>query len=93
MNEAHVGVGHARNAGESLASIINAVAQVESLVKEIAQSTGLQKSVARDVHGNVIAIEEFNTLTLNDSAEGIKLAANLVNDANRLDDSVKAFHL
>lgn len=93
MSEAQIGVGQARKAGESLASIIDAVSQVDSLVKEIAQSTGLQKSVARDVYGNVMAIEEFNTLTLNDSEQGIKLAANLVNDANRLDDSVKTFQL
>ena len=93
MSEAQQGVGHARRAGDSLASIIDAVIQVDGLVKEIAQSTSLQKSVAQDLHGNVVAIEEFNGLTLNDSEQGMKLAANLVNDANRLDDSVKTFQL
>ncbi|HEX8980105.1 MAG TPA: methyl-accepting chemotaxis protein [Parasulfuritortus sp.] len=93
MSEAQQGVGHARRAGDSLTSIIDAVNQVDGLVKEIAQSTSLQRSVAQDLHGNVVAIEEFNGLTLNDSEQGMKLAANLVNDANRLDDSVKTFQL
>ena len=93
MNEAQVGVGHARRAGQSLTSIIGAVDQVDSLVKEIAQSTALQKAVAKDVFSNVMAIEEFNSLTLTDSEQGKKLASSLVNDANRLDDSVKAFQL
>jgi methyl-accepting chemotaxis protein len=93
MNEAETGVVSARHAGESLAKIIDAVIQVDGLVEEIARSTALQQSVAQNVYTNVTAIEEFNTLSLNDSKQGIKLASNLVNNANRLDDSVKAFQL
>ena len=93
MSEAQQGVGHARQAGESLERIIGAVEQVDAMVGEIARSTALQKSVAQSVLGHVQAIEELNSQTLRDSEEGIKQAANLANDANRLDDSVKSFRL
>ncbi|MDD4881923.1 MAG: methyl-accepting chemotaxis protein, partial [Gallionellaceae bacterium] len=93
MREAQQGVGHAREAGESHERIIDAVAQVDAMVNEIAHATSLQKSVAQSVYGNVQAIEELNSQTLHDSEQGIQQAANLVNDANRLDDSVKAFRL
>ena len=93
MNEAREGVGHARQAGESLERIIEAVEQVDTMVKEIAGATALQKSVAQSVYGNLQAIEELNSQTLHDSEEGIKQTASLAGDANRLDDSVKAFRL
>ncbi len=93
MAEAHQGVGHARQAGESLEHIISAVAQVDGLVKEMAQATALQKSVAKTVAENVQIIEDLNRQTLTDSEQGIQQAADLANDANRLDESVKAFRL
>jgi len=93
MREAQQGVGHARQAGESLERIIDAVAQVDTMVNEIAHATSLQKSVAQSVYGNVQAIDELNSQTLRDSEQGIQQAASLVNNANRLDDSVKTFRL
>jgi methyl-accepting chemotaxis protein len=93
MGQAQDGVDHARKAGDSLSSIIEVVLQVDGLVKEIAQSTALQKSVAQDVCDNVQAIEDLNAMTLSDAEQGMKLATNLVADANRLDDSVKTFQL
>ncbi|NTV94627.1 MAG: methyl-accepting chemotaxis protein [Thiobacillus sp.] len=93
MNEAQEGVGHARQAGASLEQIIDAVRQVDAMVKEIAQATSLQKSAAQSISSHVRAIEELNFQTLGDSEAGMKQAANLVDDANRLDDSVKSFRL
>ena len=93
MNEARLGVGHARQAGESLERIIAAVEQVDTLVKEIAHATSLQRAAAQSVSSNVQAIEEMNLQTLRDSEQGIDQSAHLVADANRLDDSVKAFRL
>lgn len=93
MTEAESGVDLARQASASLASIIDAVIQVDALVKEIANSTALQKSVSQAVSGNVQAIEQLNAQTLTDSEEGMTLASRLVQDANRLDDSVKTFKL
>jgi methyl-accepting chemotaxis protein len=93
MKEASEGVGHARQAGDSLERIIGAVEQVDTLVKEIARATSLQKTVAQSIYGNVQAIEEMNAQTLQDAEAGIAQAAHLVTDANRLDESVKVFRL
>lgn len=93
MSEAQQGVGNARRAGESLEHIISSVGQVDSLVNEIARAATLQKSVAQSISGNVQAIEDMNAQTLLDSEAGLNLAARLVSDTNRLDESVKAFRL
>jgi len=93
MTEAREGVGHARQAGASLEHIIGAVEQVDTLVKEIARATSMQKTVAQSIYGNVQAIEEMNSQTLQDAEAGIAQAAHLAADANRLDESVKLFRL
>ncbi|TCJ16595.1 methyl-accepting chemotaxis protein [Parasulfuritortus cantonensis] len=93
MDEARQGVGHARQAGESLEHIIDGVRQVDAMVKEIAQATALQTSVAQNIHRHVQAIEAMNAETLADSGHGMDQASRLADDVNRLDDSVKAFRL
>ena len=93
MTEAEQGVGHARRAGEALERIIEVVRQVDDLVKQIAEATARQESVAKDVHENVLAIEELNGQTLHDAEQGMSLAGELVKDANQLDNEVKSFKL
>jgi len=93
MDEAQSGVGHARQTGASLSSIIEAFSHVDVLVREIASSTAVQKTVSAEVFRHVQAIEALNGETLNDSKEGMNLSSRLVEDINQLDQMVKTFKL
>lgn len=93
MNEAKLGVEHARSSGETLERISHVVEAVVGQVQEIALEAKSQNDAVARVRDSVQAIQALNQGTLEDANRGVSMAANLSLQANKLDDAVKSFKL
>jgi methyl-accepting chemotaxis protein len=82
-----------RRVGESLEGIISVVDRVVELVQDSTKATSSQRSAVQNARDNLSAIEQLNAQTLDLSAKGMNMVAELKNQASSLDEAVKSFRL
>jgi len=84
-------VDSSRTISESLTSVTTAITSINDMSTQIATATTEQSSVTEEIHRNVNAIQEIvNTLTTS-SAEAKKVAEDVLNEGDKLDQLVSQF--
>jgi len=91
--EVKLGVENAREAGRSLALIVESADHVTGMVQEIAEATTQQSDSTQSIRGNLQEISTLIDNTLANTQEGTANAEHLRDLASDLDTTVNAFKL
>ena len=92
-NRAHVSVKQAAQAGESLESITQAVANIADLNTQIASAAEEQTSVAEEINRNILTISQVSQQTSQASQQTMVASEELARLAARLQNVVSQFRL